>query len=58
MFVLGSKTEVELADSNFRFTPQSRYRVAGLACPKSAMRRHAVIAFRASARIPDRPNHW
>jgi hypothetical protein len=32
----GSNSEVELADADFRFTPQSRHPAAGLACPKSA----------------------
>jgi hypothetical protein len=31
-----SKTEVDLADADFRFTPQSRHPAAWLACPKSA----------------------
>src|SRR5215211_4485111 len=32
----GSKPEVELADVDFRFTPQSRHPAGGLACPKRA----------------------
>jgi len=32
----GSNSEVELADADFRFTPQSRHPAGGLACPKSA----------------------
>jgi hypothetical protein len=37
---VGSKTEVELADIDFRSTPQSRHLAGGLACPKSANSRH------------------
>jgi hypothetical protein len=32
----GSKTEVELANADFRFTSQSRHPAGGLACPKCA----------------------
>jgi hypothetical protein len=31
-----SNSEVELADADFRFTPQSRHPAGGLECPKSA----------------------
>src|SRR5258706_5067927 len=33
----GSNSEVELADADFRFTPQSRHPAGGLGCPFSAM---------------------
>jgi hypothetical protein len=36
----GSDSEVELADADFRFTPESGHPVGGLGCPKSANRRH------------------
>jgi hypothetical protein len=36
-FRFGSKTEVDLADVDFRFTPQSRHPAVGLACPFSAI---------------------
>src|SRR5260370_17583732 len=33
---VGSNSEVELADADFRFTPESGHPVGGLGCPKSA----------------------
>jgi hypothetical protein len=32
-FRSGSNSEVELADADFRFTPESRHPAAGLECP-------------------------
>jgi hypothetical protein len=37
---LGSNSEVELAEADFRFTPQSRHPAGGLECLKSANKRH------------------
>jgi hypothetical protein len=34
---VGSNSEVELADADFRFTPESRHPAGGLGCPFRAM---------------------
>jgi hypothetical protein len=36
----GSNSEVELADADFRFTPESRHPAVGLECPFRANKRH------------------
>ncbi len=36
---VGSNSEVELADADFRFTPESRHPAVGLGCPFRAKRR-------------------
>jgi hypothetical protein len=36
-FAFGSNSEVELADADFRFTPESGHPVGGLGCPLCAM---------------------
>jgi hypothetical protein len=36
MSVSGPNSEVELADANFRFTPESRHPAVGLGCPFGA----------------------
>src|SRR5258708_26580295 len=38
----GSNSEVELADADFRFAPESGHPVGGLGCPKSAKLRHSL----------------
>ena|SRR5258705_135497 len=39
MSELGSNSEVELADADFRFTPESRHPAVGLGCPFRAKKR-------------------
>jgi hypothetical protein len=38
----GSNSEVELADADFRFTPESRHPAGGLGCPFSAINRNPL----------------
>ena len=45
MSVLGQTLEVELADVDFRFTPQSRHPAGGLRCPFRANSRHRTDPF-------------
>ena len=39
----GSNPEVELADADFRFTPQSRHPAVGLGCPFSACQQADIV---------------
>jgi hypothetical protein len=40
---IGSDSEVELAEVDFRFTLRSKHPAGGLACPKGANRRHSYL---------------
>jgi hypothetical protein len=40
---VGSNSEVELADADFRFAPDSGHPAGGLGCPLSARSRHYAV---------------